>query len=94
MRSNIADSIMSKTSEETKLFVKKYGDIIVRVHQILRERGITQKNLAERMGKSQSEISKWLSGEHNFTLRSLTRLEATLGTEIIYIPKRDSFFES
>ena len=91
MKSKIAERIMSKTSEETKLFVKKYGDIMVRVYQILKEKRITQKDLAERMGKSQSEISKWLSGEHNFTLRSLTRLEAELGTEIIYVPKRDSF---
>jgi len=91
MRSKIAERIMSKTSEETKLFVKKYGDIMVRVHQILREKGITQKNLAERMGKTPSEISKWLSGEHNFTLRSLAKLEAELGTEIIYVHKRDSF---
>ena len=91
MKSKIAERIMSKTSEETKLFVKKYGDITVRVYQILKEKGITQKDLAERMGKTPSEISKWLSGEHNFTLRSLTRLEAELGTEIIYVPKKDSF---
>ena len=82
---------MANTPEETKRFVKKYGDIVVRVHQLLKEKGITQKELAEQMGKTPSEISKWLSGEHNFTLRSITRLEAELGEDIIYTPKRDSF---
>jgi transcriptional regulator with XRE-family HTH domain len=92
MRSKIAQRIMHDTPEETKIFVKKYGDIVVRVYQILREKGLTQKELAEQMGKSQSEISKWLSGDHNFTLRSLAKLEAELGSEIIYVPKKDSFY--
>jgi transcriptional regulator with XRE-family HTH domain len=91
MRSKIAQRIMAETPEETKIFVKKYGDIVVRVYQILKEKGITQKELAMQMGKTPSEISKWLSGEHNFTLRSLAKLEAELGKEIIYIPKQDSF---
>lgn len=82
---------MNDTPEETRIFVKKYGDIVVRVYQILREKGLTQKELADQMGKSQSEISKWLSGDHNFTLRSLAKLEAELNAEIIYVPKRDSF---
>jgi transcriptional regulator with XRE-family HTH domain len=91
MRSKIADRIMATTPEETKRFVRKYGDIVVRVHQILREKGITQKMLADKMGKTPSEISKWLSGEHNFTLRSITKLETELNEELIYIPKKDSF---
>lgn len=91
MRSKIADRIMASTPDETKRFVRKYGDMVVTVHQILREKGITQKMLAERMGKTPSEISKWLSGEHNFTLRSITKLEAELGEDLIYIRKKDSF---
>lgn len=91
MRSKIADRIMATTPDETKRFVRKYGDMVVTVHQILREKGITQKMLAEKMGKTPSEISKWLSGEHNFTLRSITKLEAELGEDLIYIRKKDSF---
>jgi transcriptional regulator with XRE-family HTH domain len=91
MKSNIAERIMATTPEETKRFVRKYGDIVVRVHQILKEKGITQKMLADKMGKTPSEISKWLSGEHNFTLRSITKLETELGEDLIYIPKKDSF---
>jgi transcriptional regulator with XRE-family HTH domain len=91
MKSKIAERIMATTPEETKRFVRKYGDIVVRVHQILKEKGITQKMLADKMGKTPSEISKWLSGEHNFTLRSITKLETELGEDLIYIPKKDSF---
>jgi transcriptional regulator with XRE-family HTH domain len=91
MKSKIAERIMAETPEETKRFVRKYGDIVVRVHQLLKEKGLTQKVLAEQMGKTPSEISKWLTGEHNFTLRSLTKLEAELGADIFYVPKKDSF---
>jgi len=86
MRSKIADRIMAETPEETKRFVRKYGDIVMRVHQLLKERGITQQKLADQLGKSPSEISKWLKGEHNFTLKSLTKLEAELGADIFYVP--------
>lgn len=71
--------------------MRKHSDIVVRVYQLLKERGWTQKDLAESLGKAPSEISKWLSGDHNFTLRSLVKLEAELGADIIYIPKKDSF---
>ena len=91
MRSKIAQRIIEETPAEVKIFVKKYGDIVVRIHQLLREKGITQKELANRMEKTPSEISKWLSGEHNLTLRSIAKLEAELGTDLIYIPKKDSF---
>jgi len=38
-----------------------------------------------------SKISKWLYGQHNFTLRSLSKLEAELEAPILYIPKGKEF---
>ena len=91
MRSKIAKRILDETPEDLRIFVRKHSDIVVRVHQLMREKGWTQKELAGKLEKTPSEISKWLSGEHNFTLRSIAKLEAELGAEIIYVPKRDSF---
>lgn len=91
MRSKIAKRILDETPAEVRIFVRKYGDIIVRVHQLLREKGWTQKDLAASLEKTPSEVSKWLNGDHNFTLRSLAKLEAELGADIIYVPKKDSF---
>jgi transcriptional regulator with XRE-family HTH domain len=90
MKSKVADRMMAKIPEETKIFVDKYADIVVRVSQILKEKGLTQKDLAEKMGKKPSEISKWLNGEHNFTLLSIAKLEAELGETILYVPQRES----
>jgi transcriptional regulator with XRE-family HTH domain len=91
MRSKIAKSILDDTPEDVRIFVRKYGDLVVRIHRVLKDRGITQKELASRLEKTPSEISKWLSGEHNLTLRSIAKLEAELGVDLIYVPRPDSF---
>jgi transcriptional regulator with XRE-family HTH domain len=52
------------------------------------EKGYTQKSLADKLEKKPSEIHKWLSGEHNFTLRSIAKLEAELGETILEVPVR------
>lgn len=91
MRSKIAKRILDNTPDEVRIFVRKHSDIVVRVYELMREKGWTQKDLAGKLEKTPSEISKWLNGEHNFTLRSIAKLESELGAEIIYVPKRDSF---
>lgn len=91
MRSKIIKQILVETPKETEIFVKLYADIVVRIYQILKEKGITQKELATRLDKTPSEISKWLNGNHNFTLRSLSKLQAELDEIILYVPKKDSF---
>jgi DNA-binding helix-turn-helix protein len=49
----------------------------------LRSKGITQKAFAEIMGKTESEISDWLSGERNFTVDTLTEIEQVLGISLL-----------
>lgn len=91
MRSRIAKQILAETPEETKIFVNLYADIVVRVNQLLKEKGLNQKTLAKNLDKSPSEINKWLKGNHNFTLKSIAKLQSELGEAIIYIPKRKEF---
>lgn len=91
MRSTVAKRMMEQMPEDVKIFTDKYAAIVVRINQLLKEKGFTQKQLAEQMDKKPSEISKWLSGEHNFTLRSLAKLEAELGEDIISVPETRQF---
>src|SRR5882762_1588198 len=88
MRSKVAKKILSETPQDVRIFVRKYSDIVVRVNQLLREKGFTQKDLATKLDKTPSEISKWLTGDHNFTLRSIAKLEAILGEPILVVAKR------
>jgi transcriptional regulator with XRE-family HTH domain len=84
MRSKIAKKILEETPREVRIFVRQYTDIVIRINQLLAEKGYTQKDLADKMNKKPSEINKWLKGPHNLTLKTLAKLEAELGEPIIY----------
>lgn len=93
MRSKVLQRIVDKTPKDVVLFVDKYADLVLRINQILSEKGYTQKSLAEKMEKRPSEIHKWLSGDHNFTLRSIAKLEAELGEILLEVPVRKPITE-
>jgi len=84
MRSEIAQKIADETPAEVSIFVRQYTDIVVRIHELMQEKGYTQKDLAIKMNKRPSEINKWLKGNHNLTLKTLAKLEAELGAPLIY----------
>lgn len=85
----LAKRIYDETPADVRIFVRKYSDITVRIYQLLREKGWTQEDLAQRLDKEQSEISKWLDGDYSFTLKSIAKLEAELDADIIYVAKKD-----
>lgn len=91
MRSEIARRILADTPEDTKIFVSLYADILVRIKQLMKEKELTQKSFAEKLDKRPSEINKWLTGNHNFTIKSLAKMQAELGEPIIYVPKQVVF---
>jgi transcriptional regulator with XRE-family HTH domain len=88
MRSKTVDRLLKSTPKDIEIFVDWYADILVRINLLLHEKGITKKELAANLDKKPSEISKWLSGEHNFTLRSLAKLSAELGELLLEVPKK------
>jgi transcriptional regulator with XRE-family HTH domain len=88
MRSKTVDRLLKSTPKDVEIFVDWYADLVVRINQLLRENNISKKALAEKMDKRPSEISKWLSGEHNFTLRSLAKLSAELGEPLMEVTKK------
>lgn len=52
---------------------------------LMKERGLNRKQLAEAMGKRPNEVTRWLSGEHNFTISTLAMLSAFFGKPIITV---------
>ena len=49
MRSKVAQRILAETPEETKIFARLYADIVVRVNQLLKAKGFSQKDLADKL---------------------------------------------
>ena len=61
-----------------------------RIHAILEERGLKQKDLANMLGKKESEISKWMRGTHNFTIDTISSIENVLGSPILQVAEAHS----
>ena len=58
--------------------------IAVKVLLQMKQDGLTQKALAERMGCTQQYVSKILKGKENMSLDTLSKLEDALGINLIY----------
>lgn len=61
-------------------------DIAVRLHALLRERGWSQSDLAGRVGKTKSYVSRVLAGTENVTLKTVAEFEAALGADVLTVP--------
>ena len=51
----------------------------------MQERGLNKRQFAEALGKRPNEITRWLSGEHNFTISTLAMLSSFFGKPIITV---------
>lgn len=93
MKSQFVKNMINEIPEDIKLFSSIYAELTLKINEALKSQGLSKKELAKKLEKKPSEISKWLNGEHNFTLRSLCKLQCELGVELIRIPKEDDFNE-
>lgn len=85
--SEIFNSI--QVSDDVTRFVDHSFDVVNKIHAILEKQGKTQRDLAVMLGKNESEVSKWMRGTHNFTLKSIAKIEAVLGENIFTVIKED-----
>lgn len=78
-------------TREVESGVVRYVDhslaIANQINIILKKLKKNQAFLAEKLGKKESEVSKWLHGTHNFTLKTISKIEDVLGESIIIYPK-------
>lgn len=85
---NITDNKLYKRLSSIPAFIKNYNrismDIAAALDDLLKDKGWKQKELAKILGKNESEISKWLNGKHNFTIKSIAKLEEVFNTQIVF----------
>lgn len=77
------DKIGFATPKSTQKYVSRNLELVERIYEVLERQNKTQKDLALALGKSPSEISRWLSGLHNFSLKTIARIEEALGEDLI-----------
>lgn len=56
-----------------------------RIYELMQERGLSKKQFADALGKRPCEVTKWLSGQHNFTIATLSMLSSFFGQPVITV---------
>lgn len=81
----IGDWLDKNNNPEINKLVEKNLAIANKIHDMLQVRGFKAADLARMLDKKPSEISKWLTGAHNFTTKTIAKIETVLAEDIIYI---------
>ena len=71
--------IFSKLSREEKLEADLLADIAVQIHTRRIEMGMSQAEFAKFNHVTQAMVSKWESGDYNFTVQTLAKVFANIG---------------
>lgn len=77
--------IVDETPMELKTQLRFSDSIAEKLEHLLKEKGMSQRDLAKNTGKTEAEVSRWLGGTHNFTLRTLAKISTVLGEDIIFV---------
>ncbi|MBD5275050.1 MAG: helix-turn-helix transcriptional regulator [Bacteroides sp.] len=77
--------LLSDISPEERAEARLSFQISNRLDFLMKEKGLSKKQLADAIGKRPSEITRWLSGEHNFTISTIAMLSSFFGQPIITV---------
>lgn len=79
------DDCLDTVQNDVKMELDMSFALADKIDMILREKNISQKQLAKKMGKTEAEVSRWLGGTHNFTLRTIAKISDALGVTLLTI---------
>lgn len=85
----ITDWLDKNGNIETETFIKTNLEIVTRILDIMKEKKMSKSDLADKLGKQPSEISKLLSGFHNLSLKTIAKIQVVLGEKIIVATKEE-----
>ena len=84
MKTNkILDEIRGHISPDVKKQLEISVSLANRIYDILEAKDMNQKDLAKLLGKTETEVSRWLSGTHNLTIATIAKISVALGEDII-----------
>lgn len=81
--SPILDSLIDNISSEELERIESKMRLAIKIADAIEASGLNKSQFAEKIGKNNSEISKWLSGTHNFTTDTLLLLEDNLPIKLV-----------
>lgn len=69
--------------KENKEWLRKSAKIALAIRRELRLKGMTQQDLAAKMGLSPQYVGRILKGQENLTLETISKLEAAIGISLV-----------
>lgn len=75
----LLESITPKEQEK----IDKKMILATKIANAIKAKGLKKSEFAEILDKQPSEISKWLSGTHNFTIDTLMDIERELSVQLL-----------
>lgn len=69
--------------KENKEWLRKSAKIALAIRRELREQGMSQQDLAGKMGLSPQYVGRILKGQENLTLETISKLEAAVGCPLM-----------
>lgn len=86
-KGNVLKNLFEEMKEIEKVQVETKFNLANALESLLKNKGISKSEFAAKMGKSPSEISKWLSGKHNFTIDTLMEIAHALKVDLTELLK-------
>jgi len=78
-----------KKFQAEKVWRKDAMKIAIRILHILEEKGMTQRDLADHLGKSPQWVNKICKGQQNLTIGTINELQEALGVTLVEVSKRE-----
>ena len=79
------NQIVASIPEEIHKEVEMQIAVSNRIFALMTQKGLSKTEFARAIGKRPCEVTKWLSGQHNFTLKTLALLSTFFGVPVVRI---------
>ena len=86
--SKVIDDLLREISPEELTRTEKRMLLAARIDEAIKAKGWKKNKFAEVIGKNPSEVTKWLSGTHNFTADTLFDIERVLNIHLLRLENR------
>lgn len=71
--------------KENQEWLRKSKAIAIRILTAIRDQGISQRELANRLDVSAQQVNKWVKGQENFKIDTISKIEKALGVVLIEV---------
>ena len=79
----LLDNLLEEITPEQQARTDCKMRIATIIDEVMKSEEINKKQFADKIGRKPSDITKWLSGTHNFTIETLIDIEQVLKIRIL-----------